>query len=168
MKQFLKGFVPIVVVALMLVVGFSSHPNFPATVLAQAGPSGTYVLYPPGSDPCSNPSIAKSFAVVNIGSATTTELVATVTGKTVFMCALTATVAGTAPTLLFKTGTKVSTACDTGAANQSGTYLPPTSTLVHIDAAGNTLLTGAVSSELCVTTGGTGPSVQGNLVYVQQ
>jgi hypothetical protein len=141
---------------------------FATISFAQVGPTGSTVIYPTGSDPCENPSIAKSFGVLNISTATTTELVPAVTGKTVYLCAFKSTVAGTAPSVLFKTGTKVSTACDTGATSQSGTYLPPTGTFFGLSGDGPALLTGALSGELCLTSGGTTPSIQGNFVYVQQ
>lgn len=156
-----------VAIALAVLLTIGSLIVSPPSVVRAVGPSATFLLYNSG-DPCSNPNVTKSFGVVNISTATTTELVAAVTGQAVYMCAFTVTVAGTAPSMLFKTGTKVSTACDTGPTSQSGTYLPPTSTFVKLDANGGTLLTGAVSGELCVTSGGTGPSIQGNLVYVQQ
>lgn len=139
------------------------------TVHAVVGPNGTMLIYNSG-DPCANPNVPKSFVAVNISTATTTELVAAPSSGTaaVYVCALTGTVAGTSPTLIFKTGTKVSTACDTAPASQSGTYAPASGTFVKIDANGGTILTGAAGGELCLTSGGTGPSIQGNLAYVQQ
>src|SRR5712691_1768745 len=38
-------------------------------------------------DPCLAPNVAKSSVVINIGSATTTELVALASGQTVYACA---------------------------------------------------------------------------------
>lgn len=134
---------------------------------AQVGPTQTVLIYPTGSL-CANPNVAKSFKVVAISSATTTELVAAVAGKTVHLCSFIASVVGTNPTLLFITGTKVSTACDTAPANQSGTYAITTGALVKLDNPFSSLLTGAASGELCLTTGGTITGVQGNLTYVQQ
>ena len=171
MKKKLLGSVLAVMVAIVFCAIFALMPNhmIQSNVYAQAGPTGSFVLFPSGSDPCQNPSIAKSFKVVNISTATTTELVAAVAGKAVYLCGLKATVAGTSPTILFVTGTKVSTACDTGAANQSGTYAITTGTLVELGLGGGvSLLTGASGGELCLTSGGTTPSIQGNLAYVQQ
>lgn len=134
---------------------------------AVVGPNGTFLIYNSG-DPCSNPNVPKSFAVVSISTATTTELVAAVAGQVVYVCALPSTVVGTSPTILFKTGTKVSTACDTGPTSQSGTYAVTSGNFFKLDANGGTVLTGAVGGELCLTSGGTSPSIQGNLIYVQQ
>lgn len=140
---------------------------FATLSFAQVGPTGVIIQYNSG-DPCQNPNVVKSFAAINISTATTTELVAAVAGKTVYLCSLTATVVGTSPTLQFKTGTKVSTACDTGAANQSGTYAIVSTSLITLAADSTTFLTGALSGELCLTSGGTAPSIQGNLTYIQQ
>lgn len=148
----------------LLILGFSL-PAF-----CQAGPSQVVALYntATSSDLCENPSVLKSSVAINISSATTTELVATVAGKTVSVCSFYSTVAGTAPSLIFKTGTKVSTACDTGAASLTGTFLPPTSTTFNLS--GHSLLfQGASGGEICLTTTGTGsPSFQGVMTYVQK
>lgn len=164
MKKYLALAAFLMVTVAALLIGPLRMP-----IVHAVGPSASFVVFNSG-DPCLNPNVAKSFAVVNISTATTTELVAapSVAGQVVYMCALTVTVTGTSPTLLFKTGTKVSTACDTGAASQSGTYAVTTGSFVKIDANGGALLTGAASGELCLTSGGTTPSIQGNLVYVQQ
>jgi hypothetical protein len=140
---------------------------FATLSFAQVGPTGVIIQYNSG-DPCQNPNVVKSFAAVNISTATTTELVAAVAGKTIYMCSLTVSVSGTSPTFQFKTGTKVSTACDTAPTNQSGTYALTSGQLVTLAADSTTFLTGALSGELCLTSGGTTPSIQGNLTYIQQ
>lgn len=136
---------------------------------AGVGPSLTALIYNSG-DPCLNPNVAKSFAAVNIsGAAATNELVAAVAGKTVYMCSLQASVVGTSPTIQFETGTKVSTACDTGAVVKSGTFAIVTTSLAKFSGDGGTTnLTGASGGELCLVAGGTTPSIQGTLVFVQQ
>lgn len=134
--------------------------------VSAVGPSATMLIYNSG-DPCNNPNVTKAQKLVAIGSATTTELVAAVAGQTVSVCAFRVTVTGTSPTLLFLTGTKVSTACDTAPANLSGTLAITSGTFVNFG--GEIVVAqGAASGELCLTTGGTGPSVQGMLTYVQQ
>lgn len=119
------------------------------------------------ADPCASAAVPKQTKAVNISTATTTELVAAATGETVYLCQFVATVAGTSPTLLFETGTKVSTACDTGAVSLSGTLAITSGTFVTLGY-GSTLTAGAASGELCVTSGGTLPSVQGVISYVQR
>lgn len=160
------GFGLIAAVVVMLVAAALWIPT-PRQVYAQVGPTGTVLIYNAG-DPCENPSVAKSFATVNVSTATTTELVAAVTGKVVYVCGMEVTIAGTTPTMIFKTGTKVSTACDTAPTSQSGTYAPTSGAFMVLGSSNGSLLTGASSGELCLTSGGTTPSIQGNLVYVQQ
>lgn len=117
-------------------------------------------------DPCQLPSIPKSSAAISIASATTTNVIAKATGKTTYVCSFAATATGTSPTILFKYGTLSSTACDTGAVSLSGTLAPTAGTFVALGS-GGTLFQGAVTTDICVTTGGT-PGVQGIITYVQQ
>lgn len=140
---------------------------FATLSFAQVGPTGSFVVYPTGSDPCQNPSIAKSVKAVAISTATTTELVAAVAGKSVYGCAFESTVVGTSPTILFLTGTKVSTACDTAPANLSGTFAVTSATLFTVHPT-MTFTQSIVGGELCLTSGGTAPSIQGFFTYVQQ
>ena len=135
---------------------------------AQTGPGITVAVYNGGSDYCQNPSIAKTSIAVNIGSATTTELVAAAAGKKVYVCKFSTSVVGTAPTLLFKTGTKVTNPCDTGTASLSGTYAITTGTMFELSANAGVPLVSTAAGEMCVTSGGTGPSIQGVMVYVQR
>lgn len=140
---------------------------FATLSFAQVGPTGSFVVYPTGSDPCQNPSIAKATAKVAISTATTTELVAAVAGKAVYLCAFESTVAGTSPTILFLTGTKVSTACDTSPVNLSGVFAITSGSIFPIHPT-MTATQSAASGELCLTSGGTTPSIQGFFTYVQQ
>lgn len=137
---------------------------------APIGPTGAvFVLNPSNSaDACLAWTTAKLSAVVNISSATTTELVAATAGKAVFLCGFTATMVGTAPSIQFKTGTKVSTACDTAPANLTGTFLPTAGNTLALHSSG-TIFKSAASGEICATTAGTGsPSFQGVISYVVQ
>jgi hypothetical protein len=131
---------------------------------AQVGPTTTVVPFNGQNNPCANPSIVKSHLLVNL-TAGTAQLVAPVTGKKIHVCSLVATFAGTTPALTFLYGTQTTTACDTGAANLSGTFLPTSGTFVNMTAAeqGAIVLTPA-SQQLCALTAG---SVQGVLLYVQ-
>lgn len=170
MKQFLKTHVSslIAVAALCGMLGIALYvPSTPNHVFAQVGPSGSFVLFPSGSDPCSNPSIPKSQVKVAISTATTTELVAAAAGKSVYGCAFQASDVGTSPTLVFEYGTKVSTACDTGATALTGTIVVATGTILAIHPSATFVQTIA-ANELCLVSGGTTPSVQGYFTYVQQ
>lgn len=135
---------------------------------APIGPTGAvFVLNPSNSaDACLAWTTAKLSAVVNISTATTTELVAATSGKSVFLCGFTATLAGTTPSIQFKSGTRVSTPCDTAPSNLSGTFLPTAGNTLALHSSG-TVFKSAVSGEICATSGGT-PSIQGVISYVVQ
>lgn len=137
-----------------------------STVPAAATPA-LVVAQSPNGDPCQIPSVAKSSVAVNISSATTTNVVPLVAGQVTYVCGFNATVTGTTPTVLFKYGTNVGGACDTGATSLTGTYAPVTGTSVAIGGSG-TQFQAAAAKDLCITSGGTGPSVQGVLTYVQR
>lgn len=119
------------------------------------------------ADPCDNPYILKSSAVIAQGASTTTKVVDVATGKAIYVCGFVATAAGTNPTFTFKSGTNTSTDCDTGAATLSGAMVP-TATTGAISVGGrHTILATAVTKQLCLTTAAT-TSIQGILNYVQQ
>lgn len=118
-------------------------------------------------DPCQVASIPKSAAAVNIGSATTTNVIAKAAGKVTYVCSFVASAAGTNPTVLFKYGTLTSTACDTGAVSLTGTFAPTAGTVLALGQGDGTVFQSATNTDICVTTGGT-PSVQGVINYVQQ
>lgn len=145
-----------------------ANPNTPdcVTVPAYVNSAGKTVPFSSG-DLCQNSNITKTTAVVNISSATTTALVPAVAGKTTYLCTFNASVVGTTPTLLFLTGTQTTTACDTAPVNLSGTIAIVSTTFVDIDNVASSFIS-ATGGQLCVTTGGTAPSVQGVIIYVQQ
>jgi hypothetical protein len=165
MKKILQatGFV-VCLFALMAVVSFFVSPQVHAAV------NGTYyfITAQAGSDPCENPSVTKFSVPVAISTATTTNLLSAVTGDYITVCKYQFSVVGTSPTVQFEYGTTVSTACDTGAASLSGAMsIPTTTTAISIGAESMTFRTPA-GVQLCLVTGGTTPSVQGYITYVQQ
>lgn len=119
------------------------------------------------ADPCQDSNVAKSSAVINIGAAATTKIVDAVAAKKIYACAFHLTLAGTTPTLVFKTGTHASADCDTAAASLSGTYAPTSGLVLAMNGQG-VLMTSITAGQLCGTTTGTGSSAQGILTYVQQ
>lgn len=139
----------------------------PFAVHAQSGPQLSAIIYNSNANPCQSGSVVKSSAVVNISSATTTALVTSVSGKITFVCGFYSTVVGTSPTLVFKTGTQVSAACDTSPVAITGTFAPTSGSVLNMSH-GATLFQSASGGQICATTGGTGPSVQGVIVFVQQ
>lgn len=134
-----------------------------ATVTFNA--SGTSSLG--AADVCQNPGITKSSAIVNVGAAATTKIVDTLSTTIVSVCSFNATLAGTTPTVVFKTGTHASADCDTSAASLTGVYAPTTGSVLSAHGPG-TLFTSIAGGQICATTVGTGSSFQGLLTYVQQ
>lgn len=113
-------------------------------------------------DPCQNPNIPKSSAIINVGAATTTVIVTAGAGTKVYVCGWWATLVGTTPTFKLVRGTGAS--CGTGTADITGTFAPT---------AGNELFGGPIqatngSNAVCGTTVGAGSSAQGYASYVQQ
>jgi hypothetical protein len=122
---------------------------------------------PTTSDPCQNPTIAKSSAVINIGAAATTKVVDTSASTVVYVCGFTASLAGTTPTVVFKTGTHGSADCDTSSASLTGIFAPSTGSVIALSGAG-TLMKSIAGGQICATTVGSGSSFQGVLNFVQQ
>lgn len=130
--------------------------------------AGIPVVAPVAVDPCQSPAINKPSVAINITTATTTEVVAAVASAKVFVCGWSLTAGGTTPTALIETGTKTTTACDTGAAALTGAMAPSVGANLKSAGTGAMQVTGAASGEICIVSGGTTPSLQGYLSYVQQ
>lgn len=141
----------------------------PSLIVAAAPP-----IVPGSTDPCQDLSNVKSSVAINISTATTTELVAAVAGKTVYVCGFTATIQGSATTvgtLVFKTGTKVTTPCDTSPVSLSGTFQGNITANVPLLVTGQgsfTQFASAAAGEICATSAGTTPLIGGYLTFVQQ
>jgi hypothetical protein len=136
-----------------------------ATIATGVGVTGSTVVRVVNSsnDPCQTSGIAKSSVVLNV---TTSAQVIALSGTTViYVCGWTATVGGTAPTYQFQTGT--GSVCATGTVNRSGVFAPTVGSFNSYNPA-MTAFAGASGEALCIATGGTTPSVQGVLTYVQQ
>lgn len=136
-------------------------------LVAGSAAIGTTGITAAGSDPCQNPSVPKSSAVINVGAAATTKIVDTSASTVVYACSFTATLAGTTPTVTFKTGTHGTNDCDTSTASLSGAFAPTTGSVISLGG-GGTLMKSIAGGQLCATTVGTGSSFQGLLSYVQQ
>jgi hypothetical protein len=121
---------------------------------------------PNGADPCANPNVAKSSVVVNIGAATTAQMIAAGgAGTATYVCGLTASLEGTTPTIKLITGTQAATACDTGPADLTGAMKPTSGAMVTMGY-GGTIVKSAPASQICGTTTGAGSSFQGVITYV--
>jgi hypothetical protein len=126
------------------------------------------------ADPCFNPNNAKSSAVINISTATTTSIVAAVAGATVYVCDFVITisqVATTANTLKFVTGTGAT--CGTGTTDLTGAFgaggVTAAAPIVIASASTGTTIKSVVGGGICATTTiGATASFVGVLIYVQQ
>jgi hypothetical protein len=162
----------------LLVVTAWPQGTIPQSTYQQANNLGNPVAVvlgniPGTTDPCLN-STLKSSVVINISSATTTQLVAAVTGKAVYVCGFLFTISQvvtTANTLGFEYGT--GTNCGTGTIALTGLLggggiiaAPPITVQAPSD---GTDFSAPTSNALCAVTaiGATG-SFQGYLSYVQQ
>jgi hypothetical protein len=138
--------------------------------------SGVLQVAPPSTaaDPCQNPAVAKSSAVINVTSATTTQLVPLSGATVIYACEFGITISQvitTPNTLKFVYGTGAS--CGTGTTNLTGLFgdggvTAAAPIFVTSGAAGTSFKT-AAGNALCVTTaiGGSG-SFQGWVTFVQQ
>lgn len=114
-------------------------------------------------DPCQRSEVLKSSVVLNV---TVSAQVLAASGTThVYVCGFSATVGGTSPTYQFVYGTGA--VCATGQTTLSGTFAP-TSGAFQTSGTGMTVFKTPASQALCLLTGGTTPSVQGVLSYVQR
>lgn len=130
---------------------------------AQPGPSATVIEYGSNLNPCQSVSIAKSSVAISLTTSLTTQLVAPVAGKSVYLCGI-ATTGAAASTLTLEYGT--GTACGTGTTALTGAFLPSTGSLFKLDGTVG-LLKAPAGNALCLVTGGTAGSVQGVATYVQ-
>ena len=116
------------------------------------------------TDPCLAPNVSK--VAVVIAATADAELVAINGSELIYVCGWSVTVAGTAPTYRLISGT--GTTCATGTVGETGVY----ATLANAESDGpnygGTVLAGAAGAALCIDVGGTTPSIQGVLSYVQQ
>jgi len=111
------------------------------------------------NDVCADPTVPKITSSVAISSATTTQLFAAVTGKSIALCGCDLVATGTNPTIQFKYGTHGSADCDTGATSISGAMAPTAGTAIYIGGS-YTAASAPTGNQMCITTGGT-PNVQG-------
>lgn len=114
------------------------------------------------ADPCA--SAAKSSVAISQAAAGTTQLVAPVAGKSVYVCGATDGSAGTTPSILLEYGT--GTTCGTGTTSLTGAIPFTSGSAVNIGTAGATVAQAPVGNALCMLTVGAGH--YGVLTFVQQ
>ena len=125
----------------------------------------------PTSDFCESPAFIKSSASIAFSSATTTAIVPAVAGKVIYPCFVTLTMSsGTNATITFKSGTHTTNDCDTGTVTYPGTMAVSSTSgaLYAFGGAGHDVFSPtAASAQFCITTGGTSPTGNGWITYVQ-
>ena len=117
------------------------------------------------ADPCASRSAVKSSVLVNITSATTTQLVALSGTTKVYACGFNATL-GASTSVAFEYGTGSS--CGTGTTLLTGALtMGTTGGMVNVGGGEATAITAIAGNALCAVSTGTG-GIQGVLTYVQQ
>lgn len=119
-------------------------------------------------DPCASPDRTKQSASVAFTTNTTVILVTNAQGRRTYVCSINLTMtSGTTPTLAFQYGT--GSTCGTGTVTLTGTMaLPTTSGTVVTFGNGSTLFYAEKNTDLCMVTGGTSPTGNGWITYVQE
>jgi hypothetical protein len=115
------------------------------------------------ADPCQNGIYAKSS--IPLALTASAQLIAASGSTSIYVCGFAATAAGTSPTLQFEYGT--GTTCGTGTTVLTGAFAPTAGSFIGALGA-VTQFTVPSGSNLCAILGGTTPSVQGYLTYVQR
>lgn len=140
---------------------FSSNPQQSGIVYAQVQ----------SSDPCQSTAVPKLSTPINISAtAGTTSLVApgVSANSQIFVCGLSVTISGTTtPSFQLIAGTGAT--CGGSPVNLTGAWLggatsAPTPILTGVI----TLVTTPAADRLCAVAGGTAPTIQGVLTYLQQ
>ncbi len=104
-------------------------------------------------------------AFVNMTTATTTQIVALVSGQTIQVCSFDISGGGTAQTVIFKSGT--GTACGTGTASVSGTYgLGINGSIARGNGEG-VLFNAGSGNALCATTSAASTTTAINVTFAQ-
>jgi|SRR6267142_1704589 len=124
-------------------------------------------------DPCQSSAVAKSSAIINISTATTTALVAVSGSTVVYVCGFSLTISQvitTANTLKFIQGTGAT--CSGAPADLTGLYgaggVTAAAPIVVVGLGGTIFKTGAGGGLCAVTAIGASGSFQGVVTYVQQ
>jgi Flp pilus assembly protein TadG len=138
--------------------------------LAQAAPgNGQNVPAAPpslttiGSNGASYPVACDTTVALNITTATTTQPIAPVAGKRIYICNLYASIAGTTPTVQFEWGTGAT--CGTSTVLISGAFALAAGSVFDIGNNNGSEFFSPLGSGFCIITTGTTPSFQGYISY---
>jgi len=117
-------------------------------------------------DPCQNPNVAKSNAIINITTATTTSIVGISGSTAIYACGYYFAAQGTTATYQWEYGTGGT--CGTGTTILTGAVSVTTTATPHSALGGFTMFKAPASNGLCLVSTGTSPIYNGWLTYVQQ
>jgi hypothetical protein len=119
------------------------------------------------TDPCNPSSTIQKLSVI-ISETVSTQLVSTAGTANIYVCGYSFTISGSATaTAQFTSGTGA--ACATGTTNITGTYLGNTNGPLIVNGPTDGYVFKVLNGlNLCLAVGGTTPSAQGVLTYVQQ
>ena len=156
---------PVVAEGDQYVATYNCSSTFPTAglITVSFSPALVTVTHTVGGDPCVNPNVTKSSVVINTSGAGTTQLVAPVANKSIYVCQVAAGISATTATIAFESGG--STTCTSPTA-LTGTIVPTAGMWLTMGW-GGTNFTALAGSGLCVVNGGTGTQI-GYLTYVQQ
>jgi len=157
---------PTVLAADQIVITYScsTYPTA-GTISVTMSPVDSFVATQSiAGDPCKNPNVQTSSVVINISSTGTTQLVAPVAGKAVYVCQVTAS-GGSAATATLEYGTGSN--CGTGTTTLTGALALNATQPVSMGW-GGAVVTAPAGNALCLLAGGTVTTAQGVLSYVQQ
>ena len=129
---------------------------------------GTVTTLSASYSPCDQFGVNHTYAAINLTAAGATYLAPPVAGKIVHICGIYATLGGTAPTLELEAGTTTTNPCDTGTTALTGAMAPLAGTALYLHGMPKDLAVGASGAGVCALIGGTTPSLQGIVQYVQQ
>jgi hypothetical protein len=146
-----------VVLGLSLTYIDNHHNKYPSVVMAQVQ----------SADPCATTSIAKIGIPINIGSATTTSLIAPgVSANSIAnVCGLSLTITGASSTFQLEYGTGAT--CGTGTTAMTGAYAGASTPVAVFTGTGALVVAAPAANRVCAVTTGT-VSAQGVLTYVLQ
>jgi hypothetical protein len=130
-----------------------------------------YVFSPPGlnshasTDPCGSSQLAKTSVAIAAAAATTTQIVAAVTGSSIYVCGYQVSQIATAGTLQWVNGTGAS--CGTGTTNLTGAMGVTASSPISYGGGAAYVMKVPQSNALCLVTTGAGGTAAGIVTFVQ-
>jgi hypothetical protein len=157
-KSEIPKFVAMITLLFML---FAIPMAFMPARASAAGPMDQVIIYPSG-DPCQNPNVTKSSSVISVSTGTT-NLVPITAGKSVYICSVAATLAGTTPNFQLVTG--MTSTCSTSQVALTGVMVPAANAMMKLDY-GGTVAKGSSGGAICAIMSAATTTATGVINYV--